>query len=152
MKWHLRPPQMVTSVLSLVGECLMGAGRELERRLSGQQSRICAEFKEVFWPPFPSASQPWFIPLTRWWRLTASSDSGLTWAMSGTLALMEGKAGKIFEITWSPYVETAVSGNNQLFCHSVSANCLAWSMLNLSVKPIDLCVTAFTILSWECRR
>lgn len=99
------------------------------------------------WPLhlFPSASQPWVIPVTCLWRHVASSDMALTRPVSVSLALMVAKTAKLFNLKL--YVGTAISDNNCLFCLSISANCLEWSAQNPSVKPAKPCVSGFTLCS-----
>lgn len=62
------------------------------------------------------------------------------------LALMVAKKAKLFNL--KPYVDTAVSDSNCLFCLSISANCLERSTLNPSVKPTKPSVSDFTLFSW----
>lgn len=100
------------------------------------------------WPLhlFPSAFQPWVIPLACLWRHVASSDTGLTWAVRISPALMVARTEKWLNLKLC--VDTAISDNNCLFCLSISANCLGWNALNPSVKPAKPCVSGFTLCSW----
>lgn len=77
------------------------------------------------WPLhlFPSASQPWVIPVTCLWGHVASSDMSLTWAVSVSLDLTVAVCKIIY---LKPYVETAVSDSDCLPYLSISANCLEW--------------------------
>lgn len=63
-----------------------------------------------------------------------------------SLPLTVAKAAKLFNL--KSYVDSAVSDNNCLLCLRISANCLEWSTLNLSVKPTKPHVSGFTLFSW----
>lgn len=149
IKWHLSPPPphdghfnsalgMPLSDWSKAENWSVGCWVSSWR--FGQNSR-------TDWPLhlFPSASQPWVIPVTCLWRHVASSDTGLFWAVSVSLALMVAKTAKLFNLKLC--LDTAISDNNCVFCLSISANCPERSTLNPSVKLTKSCVSGFTLCS-----